>query len=347
MKSIDEKSHLESVRYRITSHNGKSFDCRSDQTVLEAALAQQCFIPNACTNGVCEVCYGNLLSGVAELRDGTYIEAPPVVRDVLYCITKPKTDLVIEVKAFRGRGEFKLQTISCQIESVTALNYDVYQVMLRTPAGKQPEYHAGQYLELLPEDGKAYPFTIACAPKDRQIELHIQVHQENEGAKYILQQLQSQKSVRVKLPMGNCFLPIEKHDLKPTVLLIAAGTGFSQMKSIVEALADYNDEERPEIHLYWVGKIAADLYANELAESWQQQGLIKYFPIVRDTEQGWDGYSGLIEDLVVKEVDALSESSAFFCGSPNFVYGILDALLNDGLNQTHCYSDVFDYAPRS
>ena len=333
--------------FKITTSNHKHFYCKPGQTVLEAALAQFCFIPSACTNGVCEVCYGDLLQGEVELKTGARLSAPPVVTNVLYCIAKPLSDLHIGIKAFRGAGEFKLQTVSCQIQQIEALNYDVYKVLLRTPAGKQPEYHAGQYLELLPDDDKSYPFTIACAPTNRSIELHIQVHEGNEGARYILDQLTTQPSMRVRLPMGNCFLPLEKHELKKTVLLIAAGTGFSQMKSIIEALLKEPPASRPNIQLYWVGKSAADLYASELAESWQTQGLIQYFPIVRDTEQGWDGYSGLIEDLVIKKVPNLANVSAFFCGSPNFVYGILDALTADGLSIDSCYSDVFDYAPRT
>ncbi|GLQ33071.1 hypothetical protein GCM10007876_35500 [Litoribrevibacter albus] len=238
-----------------------------------------------------------------------------------------------------------MQTIACQIEQVTQLNDDVYKVMLKAPAGKSPEFHAGQYLELLPEDGNSYPFTIACAPQGRDIELHIQAHSDNNSALYILTQLQSLPTMRVKLPMGNCYLPIERHTLKKDVLLIAAGTGFAQMKSLVEALAQ--EDDRPNLHLFWVGKLPSDLYATELAQQWQDQGLIHYYPIVRDTNQGWDGYSGLIEDLILERFQNLKDCSAFFCGSPNFVYGILDALTQDGLNESDCYSDVFDYAPRS
>jgi CDP-4-dehydro-6-deoxyglucose reductase len=337
----------ETFNIRVFTNKGvnKDFSCLATQTVLDAAKQRHCFIPSACTNGVCEVCYGDLHSGTIILNNGEVISAPPIRQNVLYCIATPLTDLTIGIKAFRGPGEFKLQTLACQIEQVSQLNDDIYKVELLTPAGKQPEFHAGQYLELLPEDGNSYPFTIACAPQGRLIELHIQVHQENQGAQYILSQLQNQKTMRVKLPMGNCYLPIERHTLQNDVLLIAAGTGFAQMKSLIEALKQ--ETERPNLHLFWVGKQPSDLYANELAQSWHDEGLINYYPIVRDTQQGWDGYSGLIEDLILEQFDNLKSCSAFFCGSPNFVYGILDALAQDGLPQEQCYSDVFDYAPRS
>lgn len=331
--------------FTITTTSLHRFLCNNDQTVLDAATQQHCFIPNACTNGVCEVCYGDLLEGSVRLKNGQTVSAPPTQHNLLYCIATPQTDLTIGIKAFRGPGEYKLQTIACQIEQVTQLNDDVYQVTLLAPAGKYPEFHAGQYLELLPEDGNSYPFTIACAPKGRTIELHIQAHPENQSACYVLDQLQNRPSMRVKLPMGNCYLPIERHTLKKDVLLIAAGTGFAQMKSLIEALTE--EEQRPNLHLFWVGKQPTDLYATDLAQHWQDQGLIHYYPIVRDTNQGWDGYSGLIEDLIMERFQNLSDCSAFFCGSPNFVYGILDALTRDGLNEEDCYSDVFDYAPRT
>ncbi len=337
------------MNHRITTENGKQFVCRTDQTLLDAALEQHCFIPQGCTNGVCEVCYGDLIQGSIQLNTGEVLTAPPIQENVLYCIAKPLTDLHVGIKAFRGPGEFKLQTIACQIEQVQPLNYDTFGVRLLAPAGKQPEFHAGQYLELLPEDGNSYPFTIACAPQGRVIELHIQVHSGNESAKYIIEQLQQQLTMRVKMPMGNCFLPIERNDLKQDVLLIAAGTGFAQMKSIIEAISNdaSNATAKPKLHLFWVGKTPEDLYSNEQAQTWQEQGLIQYYPIVRDTNQGWDGYSGLIENLILERFTELKQCSAFFCGSPNFVYGILDALTNDGLDQKNCFSDVFDYAPRS
>jgi CDP-4-dehydro-6-deoxyglucose reductase len=334
----------EKPRFIITTTTQHSFSCEAGDTVLNAALANHCFIPRACTNGVCEVCYGDLISGQVRLNNGITLSAPPTQHNLLYCIATPLTDLTIGIKAFRGPGEFKLQTIACQIEEVTQLNNDVYRVTLLAPAGKLPEFHAGQYLELLPEDGNSYPFTIACAPAGRSIELHIQAHQDNPSALYVLEQLSNLPTIRVKLPMGNCYLPIERHTLKKDVLLIAAGTGFAQMKSLIEALEQ--ESERPNLHLFWVGKQPSDLYATDLAQQWQEQGVIHYYPIVRDTNQGWDGYSGLIEDLILERFQNLNDCSAFFCGSPNFVYGILDALTNDGLNQADCYSDVFDYAPR-
>ncbi|GAA3943583.1 2Fe-2S iron-sulfur cluster-binding protein [Litoribacillus peritrichatus] len=337
-------------RLKITTTNGHTFLCREDQVVLDAALEQHCFIPKGCINGVCEVCYGDLLQGTVALNSGLEISAPPTQKNVLYCIAKPLTDLHIGIKAFRGPGEYKLQTIACQIELLQPLNHDTYQVQLLAPAGKSPEFHAGQYLELLPEDGKSYPFTIACAPQGRSIELHIQVHEDNLSAQYILEQLTSQTLMRVKMPMGNCFLPIERHELKQDVLLIAAGTGYAQMKSIIEACANddtVTDENKPKLHLFWVGKKPEDLYLSQQAQALHEQGVIQYFPIVRDTNQGWDGYSGLIEDLILANFKDLSQCSAFFCGSPNFVYGIFDALQEDGLTMENCYSDVFDYAPRN
>ncbi|MDX1399242.1 MAG: CDP-6-deoxy-delta-3,4-glucoseen reductase, partial [Oceanospirillum sp.] len=68
-----------------------------------------------------------------------------------------------------------MKTMACQIESVELLgSSDVYRVVLQTPAGKLPDFAAGQYLEIILPNGDRSAFSIANRPDGRRLELHIQ-----------------------------------------------------------------------------------------------------------------------------------------------------------------------------
>jgi CDP-4-dehydro-6-deoxyglucose reductase len=74
-------------------------------------------------------------------------------------------------------------------------------VRLRAPAGKPPRYHAGQYLMIEREGGKA-AFSLASAPHGgRELELHVLAR---EPALQLIEQL---KRDGIELPFGDAHWP--------------------------------------------------------------------------------------------------------------------------------------------
>ena len=73
-----------------------------------------------------------------------------------------------------------VRELSCQISGYEDVGGDVVRLRLRLPAGRQPRYHAGQYLLLQREDGEWSAFSSASAPgSGRELELHVLAREES------------------------------------------------------------------------------------------------------------------------------------------------------------------------
>lgn len=236
------------------------------------------------------------------------------------------------------------------ILSADLLNRDVYRIRLLLPESDQtgPEFKAGQYLDICLPDGKKASFSIASAPEaGRELELHIRHMPDSEFNDSIVQHLLHQPTVEVELAMGDCTINLDELNDNQPIILAAASTGFSQVKSIVEHLIA--TARKNPIHVYWGARVEEDMYLESLPQSWaEHHANIQFVPIVSEPEKspGWNGRTGLLPEAIVQDVNDLSSAQVFACGSPAMVYALLDALEEKGFTQSQMKSDVFAYAPR-
>ena len=222
---------------------------------------------------------------------------------------------------------------------------DVYRVKLTPQSGCVPAYRAGQYLEVLLNSKQSCAFSIATAPSSQQeeLELHIQKLPDNPTSALLFDQL-NKGSVNVRLPSGNCFLP---DPLPETPLVfVAAGTGFAQMKSMVEHCLNQNHTAG--IHLYWGARTPDGFYLPYLPVQWSDKG-VHYHPVVSDAvaDDDWCGRHGLLYDAILADKEQLLNGNIYLSGSPQMVYATIDVIENAGFKRKNMHSDVFDYAPRS
>ena len=232
--------------------------------------------------------------------------------------------------------------VSCQVVQIESLSKNIQRVVL-APDQTVP-FAAGQYLELLlPPLTECY-FTIASAPQAKHLELHVQ---KTENTQPILdrlaQALEKQEVVAFEAPMGDCHLDKLPKEEGP-LLLIAAGTGFSQAKAIAEDLLNQGTS-RP-VHVYWGARTVTGLYMADLPEQWSEDHENVHFSAVISEQNDWEGKQGLLYQAIVADIDDLSICQAVCCGSPNMVYATMDAMVDHGFRQDHMISDVFTIAPR-
>ncbi|WP_083704600.1 NAD(P)H-flavin reductase [Motiliproteus sp. MSK22-1] len=237
-------------------------------------------------------------------------------------------------------------TCTCQVLGVKLLGASVYEVRLALPElGEELGFHAGQYLELVLEDGKAVPYSIASAPKKDEIELHI-LNQEGGLSEKVLELFNSQPAVQVRMAMGECILYPDHLDAREELLFVAAATGFGQMKAMIEHALD--EGVKNPIHLYWGVRAQEQFYLKYLAESWaNEHPQVHFVPVVSEELENWEGRSGFVHTAVIEDFDSLDNVRAYVCGSPQMVYAVEDAFLEHGLKEGRIFSDVFAYAPRS
>lgn len=322
---------------------GLQFEAREDESVLDAAQRAGIKIRKSCTNGNCEICKAHMLAGVVDTPEGKKNANHPDVNPLLCCVSKPRSDLILELDKVLGPGEIALQHVAFQIQDVTALEGGVYQVELLAPAGKPINYHAGQYLELLINDSE-YPFTIASAPDDRRVELHLGVSSDNQSSQIILQFLQNNPTVRARLPKGDVWLKTQadQFNLHDPLVFIVAGTGFAQAKAMIEEQLKH---QHSAIHLYWINRDDSGFYS-DLAQKWADDGLIHYQAMTPESPESAFFTELTVEELLHLKLGNLSKAKVVCCGGPNFVYSVLGGLESKGFESSQMLSDVFAYAPR-
>ena len=236
-----------------------------------------------------------------------------------------------------------MKTLTCPIASIGRYHNDTRRVILELP--EPVDFHAGQYLQLVLRD-KKFPFSIASAPHEREkLELHIGPTPDSDDSDAIEALLDSSDRLKIEIPLGDCFITeAPDHPL----ILIAASTGVTQMKSIVEHLAQ--SEFKQPVHLYWGVLNDSDLYLTELCDAWlQNHANFHFVPVVSepDTATDWQGRTGLVGEAVLEDFDDLTDVTVVVSGGSGMVYATLDTFVTQGMPAGNMKSDIFSYAPRS
>lgn len=339
--------------------SGARILCRPDQTIAEAALEQGVVVPVSCENAVCLICQAKpgaqSSNALLHFRNSLGADVWQQHQQVLCCTALPQSDIELVMNDVYAPNHKPQVTLACQVASCEALSDDTFRIMLRAPAGKALDYWAGQYLLLHAQDEHGHeqmlPYSIAAAPpsltgKDgRLLELHIA--NSSDTAQAVLNFLRHAIIAKVTLPAGDCIVHerfLRAHQQQP-LLMVAAGSGFSQIKALTEAALTINPAQ--EVHLYWSNRQLTQFYLADEIEQWlTQYPNVHYHPVLEQANSDWAGRSGWLYQIIRDDFADLHHVQLFACGSPNMVYGTLDQLEPLGLSMSNMHADVFAYAPR-
>ncbi|MEO8746285.1 MAG: FAD-binding oxidoreductase [Rhodanobacter sp.] len=200
----------------------------------------------------------------------------------------------------------------------------------------------GQYLDVLLEDGRRRPFSIASGPQaDAAIEWHAR-HVAGGGFTSLVDTtLRVDDKLRIEGPLGT-FVPRE--DSERPMLSVAGGTGIAPIKAIVEHFIALGTQ-RP-MELYRGGRSAADLYLLELARQWVRDvPKLRLQAVVSDPESGVSLRRGLVHEAVLEDFPDLSAHDVYMSGPPALVDAGRQLFIDAGAPESNVYFDTFDYAP--
>lgn len=234
-------------------------------------------------------------------------------------------------------------TTQAVIQSAKLLSNNVYQVLLQPE--KSISFAAGQYLEIGVTDTIWAPFSLACAPGSSLLELHIQYLPGRETSELLQKQLQKGGELTLRLASGECVLPEQEQPL----VLVAAGTGFAQMKSLLEAA--FQAGWTAPLTLYWGARNPEGLYALQQALAWEKQHQnFKLITCVDLADANWQGRNAsLTESLAMDFIgpNSAAQVKGFISGSPAVVYAVEDLMMSCGMPAKALLSDAHAYVPRS
>ncbi|WP_227515392.1 2Fe-2S iron-sulfur cluster-binding protein [Marinobacter salinus] len=328
--------------YRVALNpSGLAYYASPADNLLSAAARGGIDVPAACRNGVCEICEARLLAGSAlNTRNQQKIL---VGERLMLCRSLALGDLELEISAVMAAGKIQPGKFQAKVVDVRSINHDVYRVELQLPKRRELSFHAGQYLSVnLPGNEPCY-FSIASSPSEPNLELHIQASPDWISAQKVIDALTSGGEVTLELPHGKaCLAAVPEKPL----LLVAAGTGFAQMKSLVDYLR--GTEYRQPVQLFWGVRRHEDMYLRSLAQQWAKDWpSFSFRPVVGDDEDNdWSGHHDQLVRAVLASGMDWKNVEVHASGSPTMVYTLMDALMEAGLPEQAFFSDVLEYAPR-
>lgn len=311
------------MSFQVTVLPGQhQFQVNSDQSVLDAALAAGIVLPYSCRSGACSTCKAKVVSG--QLEEGASPSQVLTAEEIeqgyaLLCQAHAASDLVVESRDVRLATDIQIRKLPSRVTSIERPSSDVAVLKLQLPAAETFRFYAGQYVELLLKDGKRRSYSMANPPHSAEvIELHIRHlpgglftdHVFGAGAT----QMKEREILRLEGPHGSFYL---REDTDLPIIMLASGTGFAPIKSIVEHMVHHNIQ-RP-VTLYWGGRRPADLYMHDLATSWAQTiPGFKYVPVISNAlpEDNWTGRTGFVHKAVIEDFADMSGHQVYACGAP-------------------------------
>ncbi len=318
--------------------SGHEFQVEDGEAVLTAALRQGFVLPYGCKNGACGSCKGRILSGTVDYgvyQQKALPDEEKALGKALFCQAKPFTDLVIEARTIGAAKDIQVKTLPCRVQTLDRVTQDVMLLGLKLPANERLQFLAGQYLEFLLKDGSRRSFSMGNAPHDDAlIQLHVRNVPGGQFTDHVFGKMKERDILRFEGPHGTFFL---REDSAKPIVLVASGTGFAPIKSIIEH-ALKNEIPRP-MTLYWGGRRPGDLYMHARAQGWAAQGKLHYVPVISDglPEDAWTGRTGFVHRAVMEDFPDLSAHQVYACGVPIMV----DSARRDFLSRCRLPEDEF------
>ncbi|MBK8069759.1 MAG: cytochrome b N-terminal domain-containing protein [Rhodanobacteraceae bacterium] len=333
------------TRFHLVLHPGpEQVSARPGETLLEAGLRAGLALPYECRNGGCGVCLCKLLNGRVDhgpFQPGTLTPAMRERGETLMCCATPLEDLEIEVpvESLGAAARSAPRQWPARVERLERLGPNVMRVWLSLPGDERIQFAAGQYLNIVLEDGQRRAFSFANPPQDNAlIELHIRLIPGGRFTTHVFSEMRVGDALAIEGPLGGFTL----HAGDKPILLVAGATGFAPIKSILED-AFARGIQRP-MQLYWGVSHPQDLYLLESIERWQREHPNFRFTTVLSEPANapdWAGRTGMVHQAMLQDHPDLGGFEVYLCGSVKMVDSALPDFLAHGLGPNACFTDAF------
>jgi len=297
--------------------NGKIYDCRPDETVLQALLRQKVDVPYSCEQQVCLTCMMRSLNGLPPPNSQINLkEALRVQRFFLACGCRPTRDMEITLAA-----ETLAVQATAKVADLNRLNSHVLELVLQCEPPLH--YRAGQLITLFNSGniGKAFPIASPSSARlSGRIEVHVERIRGGYFSEWIHEDLRAGDVLTASGATGELFYGVGA----PHTPLLMAGWngGFGALIGVMQDA--FENHQAGPVYLFHGASDASHLYfVEELKEIGEKFPNFHYVPCV---EQG-SAPDGIACDSVRALVahmlpDQLSGWTVFLCGAKNQVHAL-------------------------
>ena len=322
-----------------------TIDVEDGESILSAALRLGVNLPYGCRSGSCGSCKSQLVEGEIDYPIEQALSLSDEEKQhgmTLLCQAQPQSDLVVNAQVIPADEAIMIKKLPCRLIEKDQLCHDVIKLKLKLPVMEKFAYRAGQYIDILLQDGRRRSFSLANAPYiNGALELHVRHVDGGDFTGYVFDELEEKSILRVEGPHGQFYL---REESDRPIIFMAGGTGFAPIKSIIEYCITHQIE-RP-MYLYWGVRSQEDLYMNDLAKLWAADfSHINYVPVLSDPKQEDDTSirTGFVHEAIIEDFPNLSAYDIYASGPPIMVHAGKEAFEKCELPLEHYYSDAFEF----
>ena len=332
---------------------GIEIEVDEDETILEAAFRQGVTLMHGCKEGQCSACKSFLLEGEdddVELDRYSTFALPDFERDeglVLLCRAHAYEDLAIELLNFDEdmlRSGVPIQAAVAEVMVNEPVTHDIRRLALKLLDPPEMMFIAGQYVDIfIPGTQSSRSFSMANTPStDDRLEFLIKIYPDGAFSGFLDTHVEVGDRLEVKGPYGVFTLRERETDL----LFIGGGAGMAPILSLLRSM-DERAINRRAAYNYGARTRRDLLCEDELRELERRLPQFQYLPALSEPDgpdehdDGWDGETGLITDVVDRRAGNLSGIDAYVCGPPPMVEAAIPMLVQHGVPEGRIYYDKF------
>jgi propane monooxygenase reductase component len=328
---------------------GIEMEADEDETVLNAAFRQGLMLMHGCKEGQCSACKSFLLDGEVDLDRYSTFALPDFEEAegwTLLCRAHAQSDLEIELINFDEEilhSGVALQTAKTRVEAVEKLTHDIRRLRLSLVEPERLSFHAGQYVDIkVPGADEHRSFSMANTPATGdELEFMIKLYPDGHFSGLLENGgVEVGDELEVTGPYGVFTL---RSSSPRRLLFIGGGAGMAPILCLLRSLVEQRSE-RPAVYYYGARRPEDLFHLDELKALDEELPDFRFVPALSEDgaqEDGWEGETGLITDVVDRLEEDVTEVDAYLCGPPPMVDAAIALLERKGVPESRIHYDKF------
>ncbi len=233
-------------------------DCKSSETVADAAYRQGINIPLDCRDGACGTCKCHAESGTYEMGDyidDALTEEEASLGYTLTCQMYPKSDCVVSIPASSEVCKIKQTSIGTKIREVRQLSDSTFSLIVEGDALDKLHFLPGQYANLqVPGTDQHRAYSFSSMPKDGAVSFLIRNVPNGLMSGFLKNTAAPGAELSLAGPLGSFYL----REIARPVLMLAGGTGLAPFLAMLDKVVAAGGSPFP-IHLIYGVNTDADV----------------------------------------------------------------------------------------
>lgn len=309
---------------------GSKFNSRDGETVLDCLLREGIHVTSSCRNGICHSC---LLKTTTQLDGKSQKGLSSSKRESGYFLScQQNVDTELEI----FRPDTATLLVEGKIISQERISDTVVIVKIKT--GEVYPFKAGQFTNIIREDGVCRSYSIASQSGSEELEFHIRKVPNGFFSTWLYDEDLTETSIKLSEPLGECCLSSEMDG--KDLLLIGVGTGLAPLYGVLKDALLFQK----------VGKI--NLMHGSLIKEWfylvedlktleKDYDIFNYHPLFLKGDEKEGFIKGDLVEYIKKFDFDKANTIVMVCGDPLLVKSLKQTVFLAGVPSKNIFSDAF------